>query len=213
MLSADELASIYMDVKEGLLYAGYETEIDWQAELSFEDTTEPTFLKEGAWVIVSTGFRESVVSALFGRLTQAFLCWRSARAIVSDAERCRERAVAVFAHRRKIDAIVEMSRWVAQCGFEGIREGIEAQGVGYLEQFPYIGPVTSYHLAKNIGMDVVKPDRHLRRMALASGYGSPREMCATIGHVVGDSLRVVDLVLWRYATLDGQYLQRFMRNA
>lgn len=210
MLRADLLASVYLDIKESILAAGYGDEIDWQADVSFEEVTEATFLREGAWVILSSGFRESVVNALFGDLSQAFLFWHSARVIVKDSEKCRERAVAVFAHRRKIDAIVEMSRRVAQFGFERVRAGIRTQGVAYLEQLPFMGPVTSYHFAKNIGMDVVKPDRHLQRMAQASRYESPREMCATIGHVVGDPLRVVDLVLWRYATLDRKYLQRFL---
>lgn len=210
MIRDDVLATVYLDIKEAILAAGYGDEIDWQTDVSFEEVTEAVFLREGAWVILSSGFRESVVNALFGELSQAFLFWHSAREILDDSENCRERAIAVFGNRRKIDAIVGMSRHVEQCGFESVRKNVQVQGVGYLEKLPYIGPVTSYHFAKNIGMDVVKPDRHLQRMAQASRYESPREMCATIGNVVGDPLRVVDLVLWRYATLDKEYLQRFL---
>jgi hypothetical protein len=61
--------------------------------------------------------------------------------------------------------------------------------------------VTTYHLAKNLGVDVVKCDRHLMRLAPILGFHSPEEMCAAIGHQVGEPVSVVDIVLWRYCTL------------
>src|SRR5204862_28581 len=52
-------------------------------------------------------------------------------------------------------------------------EALRAHGPTWLTRCPYIGPVTCWHLAKNVGMDVVKPDRHLVRMAQASGARDP----------------------------------------
>ena len=73
------------------------------------------------------------------------------------------------------------------------------------KELPYIGPVTSYHLAKNLGLHVVKPDRHLMRIAHITGHTSPFEMCSKVANTVGDSLAVIDLVFWRYATLNKDY--------
>ena len=44
-----------------------------------------------------------------------------------------------------------------------------------------------------------------------AGYASPSAMCRRIAEVVGDKDSVVDLVLWRYATLDREYLTTFSR--
>ena len=67
--------------------------------------------------------------------------------------------------------------------------------------FLSFGPITSVHLSKNIGLPLAKPDRHLVRLANDFGYESAEELCEQISSLVGDSVAVVDVVLWRYATI------------
>jgi len=43
-------------------------------------------------------------------------------------------------------------------------------------------------------------------MARASGRRAPAALCALFASVTGDRLAVVDLVLWRYATLRPDYI-------
>ena len=204
-LDRKNLASIYLDMKDFVIRAGYDHEIDWQSDLNFETVTETDFLRETAWVILTTGFRESVVRASFESISEAFLNWCSAKRIDTRRDVCRQRAISIFSNRRKIEAIVEIARTVANQGIRQVKEMIQARGVGYLQELPYIGPTTSYHLAKNLGIQVVKPDRHLKRMALLTGHASPMEMCCRVAETVGDSPAVVDLVFWRYATLNKKY--------
>jgi len=71
--------------------------------------------------------------------------------------------------------------------------------------FDYIGPVTCFHLAKNLGVDVVKHDRHLVRYASYMGFRDATELCEMISRITGDRVAVVDLVLWRFATLMPAY--------
>lgn len=85
--------------------------------------------------------------------------------------------------------------------------------IEYLDTLPMIGEVTRYHLARNIGIDCVKPDRHLVRMAEAFGYGHSdkvpeqykivTKMCKDIQNSIGGSepLGVIDVVLWRWCNL------------
>ena len=61
-------------------------------------------------------------------------------------------------------------------------------------------------MAKNIGIQVAKPDRHLVRMAKAAGYSDVQLFCRTISQLSGDSIPVVDIVLWRFATIEKDYL-------
>ena len=205
IIDSGRLAVIYMELKESVIRAGYGPEVDWQTDLDFELTTETDFLREAAWVVLSSGFRESVVRQYFHRISEAFLDWRSAKQISKCRELCRNQAVSVFGHRGKIDAIAEIVMRVADDGIEHVKLNIRSRGVEYLQEFPFIGPVTSYHLAKNLGLGVVKPDRHLVRMARITGHGSPTEICSMVAGTVGDPVAVVDLVFWRYATINKEY--------
>ncbi len=199
------LVSAYFDLKDVVIRAGYDWEIEWQAELDFEEATESDFLREAAWVVLSSGFRESVVRQRFGAVSHAFLDWRSAREIADSGLVCQERAISVFGNRRKIDAIAKIVWLVASEGIDFVKMRIRSRGLDYLQELPYIGPVTSYHLAKNLGLQVVKPDRHLVRMARVAGHDSPLDLCTKVAEAVGESVSVVDLVFWRYATLNRDY--------
>lgn len=205
------LGAMYSEFKNVVVRSGYGGELTWQAQVDFETTTETEFLREAAWVVLSAGFRERSVRNCFGEVSQAFLHWRSAVEIVRSREQCRRRAMAAFANRAKIDAIVRIAGTVAARGFQCVKGEIRTRGVGYLQELPYIGPVTSFHLAKNLGLNVVKPDRHLLRMAQLTGYESPVAMCTTIAAEVGDPLAVVDIVCWRFATLNRDYVQEIVR--
>lgn len=208
-LDAETLGRIYLDIKNCVINAGFDHEIDWQAELVFDQTTETDFLREAAWVVLSSGFRETIVRRSFADVSAAFLNWLGARAIVERLEVCRAKAIRAFRNQRKIDGIIGIVQRVADEGIEGIKAQIRGRGIEFIQELPFMGPITSFHLAKNIGFDVVKPDRHLVRVSVATGYASPEELCRTICTVVGDSVRVVDIVIWRYATLKSDYESDF----
>jgi hypothetical protein len=199
----------YLSAKEFLVDSGYAREIDWQEDLCFGELTQTTFLKESAWVVLSSGMRESVVRDKFPAISTAFHDWTNPRAIVQTGNQCQQAALAVFGHRSKIRSIFDICRLTAEAGFDFIVTELSTNGIQFLQSLPFIGPVTSFHLAKNLGMDVVKPDRHLCRLASALSYDSPLQMCDTIANAVGDRLAVVDLVLWRFATVCRDYCEFF----
>ena len=203
------LAALYLTAKQAVIGAGFHQEIDWQTDLVFERTQESDFLREAAWVVLSSGFRESVIRRKFPRIAEAFLDWRSAQAISEQQALCRRQAISIFAHERKINAIIEIAMEVSKTGFPNIKTRIGNEGIRFLQTFPYIGPVTAYHLAKNLGLNMAKPDRHLVRAAQFAGISSPQKMCEIIHEVVGDSVAVIDIVIWRYATINPQYSKEF----
>lgn len=200
------LASMYLTAKELVIDAGFSDEIDWQEDVSLDDLDEPRFLRESAWVVLSAGFRESVLRRRFNEISKAFLDWANANSIIAQRETCRANALAAFGNQRKIDAILEIVRRVACTGIDIIRWRIANQGIEFLKELPYVGPVTSCHLAKNLGVPMVKSDRHLVRIARGAGYQSADRMCRVISELVGDSLSVIDIVMWRYATITASKL-------
>jgi hypothetical protein len=209
LCSLEELGSAYMTAKKAILECGYAFEIDWQDSLVFDRMTESDFLREAAWVVLSSGMSEFVIRRKFPQISAAFLYWKSASQIAQSGSECSEAALRHFKHFKKIESILKIALHVHEKGFEVVYECIKQGGVSYLSQFPYMGPATSRHLAKNIGLQVAKPDRHLNRISEQVGYGTAEEMCADISRIVGDKIPVVDLVLWRYATLHEDYLRLF----
>jgi len=205
------LAAVYLHAKERVLADGYGWEIDWQQNVSLHDLTESTLLREAAWVILSAGISERVVRGVFPRISTAFRDWRSAAEIAQTHSDCRKKALAVFAHRKKIDAIVFLAAIVARQGFAAVRDGIAGAADVYLRAFPQLGPAASRHLAKNLGCSVAKPDRHLRRIAKRLSMRSVDALCTSIASYLGEPVHVIDVVLWRYATLESTYLDALER--
>lgn len=195
------LAHSYLDAKQLVISAGYAREIDWQEDVRFCELTEERFLREFTWVVFSSGFRESVLRKKFDGLVKAFLGLKSAPEIALNWRTCRRAALQVFGHHGKVNAVLDACKRIHLDGFASFRSQLEAGGVEFIDRLSFMGPATSYHLAKNIGLNVVKPDRHLVRIANTSGFESPNDLCESIKALVGDAISVVDIVIWRYATL------------
>ena len=83
-------------------------------------------------------------------------------------------------------------------GFHSVKQRILRDPMGELQTLPYIGRITVSHLAKNLGWDLAKPDRHLARFSERLGFSSVRDFCNTIAAATGEAVNVIDLVLWRY---------------
>lgn len=205
------LGPLYLEMKKQVISVGYGHEIEWQQRVNFDDVDEQTFLGEAAWVILNSGFRASVARKLWDNgLRSAFEDFPSAIYVVEHQDRMLHEARKVFRGERKLDAMVKVCRIVRERGWAEVKQVIQELGVIALREYPFMGPITSYHLAKNIGLDVVKPDRHLVRMAEAAKCLSPHDLCMRIKAETGDKVSVVDMVLWRYATLNPKdYLYPF----
>jgi hypothetical protein len=152
---------------------------------------------------------ESVIRKVFPAITKSFLNWCSAKEISDHSTECINSATAHFRHKRKIEAIAAGARTVHLRSFSVIRDDIQRDPLGCLVAFPFIGPTTVFHLAKNIGVQVAKPDRHLTRLALANGFNDVQAFCGSISVFLGEDIRKVDSVLWRFATMHSDYVERF----
>jgi hypothetical protein len=200
-LTDQAIQSFYHAAKRTVEAAGFGFEGEWQRGVLGQDFLERDLLREAAWVILCSGFNERVVRRRFDAISLCFCDWCSAEYIVSRGDRCRSTAMAVFGNSRKITAILRTCDYVYEQGFSSLCSRIQSDPIQELGKLPFIGPVTSYHLAKNLGIDVVKRDRHLVRLAAYLGFDAPEEMCVAFGHQVGEPVSVVDIVLWRYCAL------------
>ena len=203
------LAKRYLMAKGIIIEHGFQNELLWQSSLSINDLNEPVFLRELAWVILSSGMREKVIRKLFPGISNCFFNWSSARMIADNSDVCFDKAIRQFNHKPKITAIIYAAQKLRDGNFEDFKNEIKENPMEVLQQFPYIGSTTVFHLAKNIGLPVAKPDRHLLRIAYQEGFHDVQDFCRQVSQLSGDSIPVVDIVLWRFATIEKDYLIKF----
>lgn len=155
----------------------------WESELvrkmDFSKTTAEDLLREFVWVVVNSGMKNQVAERIF----KDFMADLNPAKIRHPLKR---RAIE--------DALAKHRDW-----FEGLKAAPDK--LAFLDSLPHIGPVTKFHLARNLGLDVAKPDRHLVRLAGLLGFPDVQAMCEAISKQVGERVGVVDVVLWRAANL------------
>lgn len=191
--------SFYLAAKDYVERSGFGDEVRWQASLDFHQFTESDLLRQSAWVILCSGFKEEVVRSRFAFISFCFCDWESSSLICERANLCKATALSCFRNVRKIEAIVDSAAHISDIGFQTYKEQILAEPIQALQALPFIGKITAYHLAKNLGAAVAKPDRHLERLSTAMGFENPLQLCSCLSKESNDPISVVDLVLWRYA--------------
>lgn len=138
----------FNELRDRLVALGYGKEIIW-AESLMPCGDPERFLYEYVWVVLCSGLKEQVARRIESRVLAALL----ERGHITPHE---------FGHDGKRAAIENMFACYRH-HYESYRASDDK--LAYLRKLPFIGGITQYHLAKNLGMDVVKPDRHLVRIA------------------------------------------------
>lgn len=197
-LAVYDEARIYVDRHPSL-----RQEVLWQRSRSIDALTESDFLRESAWVVLCSGFKESIVNKWFSYISLCFCDWESASQIIDSERECIESAHKAIRHRQKLSSIVEIARRIHEQGFPTFKASLFPDPVESLQSLPFIGPITSQHLAKNIGVPIAKSDRHLWRLAKVLGFHDADELCSDIGNGCGEATAVVDVILWRYIADNG----------
>ncbi|TPO13715.1 hypothetical protein [Mesorhizobium sp. B1-1-5] len=83
--------------------------------------------------------------------------------------------------------------------FEGFRAAWQRgseEVIEFCRTLPHVGDITKYHLAKNLGVDVAKPDVWLERVAATAGE-TVHELCGRLSRQSGNSVSTVDYVIWK----------------
>lgn len=169
---------------------GYSDEIKWCRERYFKNIDKKEFAFEYTFaVLASSGLREQVVRKNYNKFLDAGKEGKSPFATVNN-QRQRNALVHVWSDLDKIFKTLKL-------------QPTDEAKIEYLDTLPQIGPKAKYHLARNLGIDCVKPDRHLIKMSEKYGYSSPEEMCLDIQKQLPKEERigVIDVVLWRYCNL------------
>ena len=200
------IANAYLFAKNYIIKKGYANEIDWQDNLNFNSLTESDIIREAVWIILSSGMNYKVVYRKFEELSPIFNYWHNNKSLLLKKENLIKKSIAVFNHEKKIKAIIGFIEFLDHEGLERFKNNLSQIGVGYLKNLSFFGPATSYHFVKNLGLPFSKPDRHLNRISHKFGFDSTESFCSYLSTKIAEKKSVVDLVFWRYATLDRNYM-------
>ena len=180
-----EATMLYRVIRKALVQQGYEDDIRW-AQTVKPPASADDLAREAIWVILNSGMKNQVAEGIAKKLWPVLDAGGSAHD--------------VFGHKGKSDAIdhIWANRKKLLAEFRELSEAEEI--VEWCERLPWVGPITKWHLAKNLGVDCAKPDRHLQRLADLAGT-DPALLCETLAKTSGDRVATVDYVIWRACNL------------
>ncbi|MFZ5816148.1 MAG: hypothetical protein ACOY93_12685 [Bacillota bacterium] len=169
----------------------------WRGEVP-GSRTDQDLLAEYGWVVVSCGMTAHVTGKLWPGLTEAFRRWEPA-AVAAHPIDVRTAALNLLKNPRKIEAILHYADDLARHPNQMARlAAMEIKEVlAYLQTLPWVGATSRYHLARNLGWDVVVRTGPVPRLA-AYLLTTPEELVARTAREVGERIRTVDLVLWNW---------------
>jgi hypothetical protein len=173
----------YEDLRAQVELNGYTHEVAW-AETVKAPESPLALWGEYGWVVCNSGMKNQIAERIWQRIRVAVLEHGG-------------RAADVFGHAAKAQAIDDFY----DRKYERLQEFEAADDpVAWCQSLPWIGPITKWHLAKNLGVECAKPDRWLERVAATSGE-SVEALCARLASESGDRVATVDLVIWRACNL------------
>lgn len=153
-------------------------------DLNWAESVQPprsaeAFAREAIFVIANSGMKHTVAQGIFEK---------SMRALLNGTP-----VLEVFRHPGKAAAFEAIWR-----DREALYQAFLAAGdvLEFLRTLPHIGPITVMHLAKNCGLNLAKPDRHLEKLAARAGV-TTQALCDRLAAETGYRAATIDTILWR----------------
>lgn len=141
------------------------------------------FALEVVYVICNSGMNNKVARGIYERCR--FLL-RSGKTVKGN----------ILGKSGKAAAIDQIWRDRAELYARYMTRSTDERRLAFLADLPWIGGITKFHLAKNFGVDCVKPDVHLQRLA-AWHRTTPQALCDALAKETGLKSRTIDVLLWR----------------
>lgn len=168
----------FLRIEEVMRQAGYGAIIDWSESIP-KPADADEFAEKAIFVVCASGFKYATAKSISER------CIVALRTGLSSATE--------FRHPGKQKAI---DRIWAERGEMFAAYQLEPDKLRYLMTMPWVGPVTRFHLEKNLGGDHAKPDVHMERLARRDKT-TTHKMCRRLSRQTGYSVAKIDTILWK----------------
>jgi hypothetical protein len=201
----------------------YPEQLEKYRKIRYIDLKPIGFFHEYVWCVYVSGFNATVISRKWDDLTRVF-CGDGGSLLFDAPNASWDEMRPIFANTRKFSAVVSTASLLIGyldgstggttvdhdgkaidaviAGWEEFKQDYLCE-LSKIRKLPMMGPVTSCHLARNMGLDYVKPDLHLQRLATKWGYISVPIMVEDLAHSLDERIGVIDFCLWNYASTFG----------
>jgi hypothetical protein len=176
----EKLVDLYIDAKLFIKKSKYADELAYVNQRTVDSVTQSDFFREYVYVVLNTGMKNQVAQKMYERFCNS------------------DDPISTVKHKGKRKAIAEFADHQDEF-FRNFKEATNK--LMFLETLPFIGSITKYHLARNLGVDCAKPDRHMTRLAKTFGFTDVQAMCEEIKKATGDRIGTIDVILWRACNL------------
>lgn len=185
-LEMEKLQEIYLKARE-FTKATHNSDLEYLQHTNKVIDNFEQFYEEYCYCVVASGFRGAVAAKLAHQLA----------ACNGDYDEC----IKIFKNQVKVRAICKCYEKLSET-YPEVKDTWKRPED--LTQLPYIGNITCYHLARNIGIQsCVKPDLHLMRLIenLFGGKKSEKEVQRIISELAKENNvepGIADFCLWVY---------------
>ncbi len=186
MASITRMAVYYNKIKEAIIEKGYESDINWINSIP-NPIDKELFFREYSWVVINSGMNNKIAQKIYKNF------WNNGYPDFS-----------AIRHPNKNKALKKV---YTKLDLYFRHYTSSKNKLMFLKSLPHIGDITKYHLARNLGLNYAKPDRHLVRILSLFKYPNVQEFCKNLSILTHDPIGLVDLVLWRFATVSPNYLE------
>ena len=205
--------------------------------VSLERMSYDDIFEEVCWVVYASGFRYNIVKRFWPQIRKEFLNFNVDRvAAFSDDLDAQVKRICYksgFRNLRKATWCIENAKRIICLDYEkktmgGFREYLieiskkdPVELVDFAPQlvdelrFKGIGKTTIFHLMKNLGMNIFKPDIHVRRILFNLGLttsenASAGDVCSVMRSLSSESglkIKELDTMLFNYGRINGDSIE------
>lgn len=196
----EECIELFREVHVWVL-ENFPEDLEWSRDViqtDLKDVTKQWFYSEYAHCVYCSGFSVRIVRMKQDALSEAYYDYDPVK-VAANPEEVRRKAMrkACIRNERKVNAIIKGAGIINKLEWPKFLYQVK-ENMNLLKVLPYIADVLKYHLARNIGFNLIKPDVHIKRLAKYYGL-DPFEMCEMLSEKMGLPRHTVDSVLWRAA--------------
>jgi hypothetical protein len=181
----------FFNAQEHILKIGCDT--SWVHENSPEEITPEKFFGEYIWVVYASGFSVNRLEQLRESLYDAYGDYET----LTGSRK--QTVLNVINNQRKWNAIYRTARMMQESSWDEFKERY-LNSIESMTALDFIGPVTKFHLARNLGYNCAKPDRWMCKIADKLGWPNVDSMCMYLAEKHGFELKEIDIILWEYAS-------------
>ena len=196
----EEVIELFREA-EVFVRENFPEDLEWSEDVihtDLKDVTKQWFYSEYVHCVYCAGFSVRTVRMKEAAIREAYYDYDPVK-VAANPDEVRRRAMkkACIRNKRKVDAIIKAAPIINQLEWPGFLYKAK-ENINVFKTLPYIADVLKYHLARNIGFNVIKPDVHIARIAKYYGL-DPFEMCDMLSERMGLPRHTVDSILWRAA--------------